>query len=41
MIRGKHDIRVGGEVRANQMNVLTNAFQDGFFAHVWRQLHRG
>src|ERR1700682_6400 len=32
MIRGKHDIRVGGEVRANQMNVLTNSFQDGFFA---------
>lgn len=32
MIRGKHDIRVGGEIRANQMNVLTNSFQDGFFA---------
>lgn len=31
MIRGKHDIKVGGEIRANQMNVLTNAFQDGFF----------
>ena len=31
MIRGKHDIRVGGQVRAQQMNVLTNAFQDGFF----------
>ena len=31
MIRGKHNIRVGGEVRANQMNVLTNAFQDGYF----------
>ena len=31
MIRGKHDIRVGGQVRAHQMNVLTNAFQDGFF----------
>jgi hypothetical protein len=30
MIRGKHDITVGGEFRANQMNVLTNAFQDGF-----------
>jgi carboxypeptidase family protein len=31
MIRGKHDIRVGLGVRANQMNVETNAFQDGFF----------
>jgi hypothetical protein len=31
MIRGKHNIRVGGQVRAHQMNVLTNAFQDGFF----------
>jgi hypothetical protein len=30
MIRGKHDVRVGITVRANQMNVLTNAFQDGF-----------
>ena len=37
MIRGKHNIRVGGEVRANQMNVLTNAFQDGFwvFTNSW------
>jgi hypothetical protein len=31
MIRGKHNIRVGGSVRAMQMNVETNAFQDGFF----------
>ncbi len=31
MIRGKHDIRLGFGVRANQMNVETNAFQDGFF----------
>ncbi len=31
MIRGKHNIRVGGTIRANQMNVRTNAFQDGFF----------
>jgi hypothetical protein len=31
MIRGKHDIRVGIGIRANQMNVETNAFQDGFF----------
>src|SRR5713226_6635242 len=30
MIRGKHDIRVGGSIRAQQMNVETNAFQDGF-----------
>ena len=31
MIRGNHDIRVGGSIRAQQMNVETNAFQDGFF----------
>jgi hypothetical protein len=30
MIRSKHNIRIGGGLRANQMNVLTNAFQDGF-----------
>ena len=37
MIRGKHDIKVGGEVRVNQMNVRTNAFQDGFwvFTPLW------
>ena len=29
MIRGKHDIRVGLGIRANQMNVMTNGFQDG------------
>ena len=27
MIRGKHNIRFGGGIRANQMNVLTNGFQ--------------
>jgi hypothetical protein len=31
MIRGKHDIRVGFGFRANQMNVETNGFQDGYF----------
>ncbi len=31
MIRGKHDVRVGFGIRANQMNVRTNGFQDGFF----------
>jgi hypothetical protein len=31
MIRGKHDIRVGFGFRANQMNVMTNGFQDGYF----------
>ena len=30
MIRGNHNIRVGMGYRANQMNVRTNAFQDGF-----------
>jgi hypothetical protein len=31
MIRGNHDIKVGLGFRAQQMNVETNAFQDGFF----------
>ena len=37
MIRGNHNIRVGAGVRAMQMNVLTNAFQDGFwvFTNAW------
>jgi hypothetical protein len=31
LIRGKHDIKVGLTLRANQMNVGTEAFQDGFW----------
>ena len=31
MIRGHHNIRVGLGIRFNQMNVMTNGFQDGFF----------
>jgi carboxypeptidase family protein len=31
LIRGKHDIKVGLSVRANQMNVKTNGFGDGFW----------
>jgi hypothetical protein len=31
LIRGKHDIRTGFDFRANQMNVGTEAFQDGFW----------
>jgi hypothetical protein len=31
LIRGKHNIRFGGGIRANQMNVLTNGFGDGYF----------
>jgi len=30
MIRGKHNVRLGIGFRAQQMNVETNAFQDGF-----------
>ena len=30
IIRGRHDIRVGLTFRANEMNVLTNAYQDGY-----------
>ena len=31
IIRGKHDVRVGIGIRANQMNVRSNNFQDGGF----------
>ena len=31
LIRGKHDFKVGIDLRANQMNVGTEAFQDGFW----------
>jgi hypothetical protein len=31
LIRGNHNIRMGGGIRANQMNVLTNGFGDGYF----------
>ncbi len=31
LIRGKHNIKVGGGIRANQMNTKTEGFQDGFF----------
>ncbi len=31
MIRGKHEIHVGIGIRAHQLNVRANAFQDGFF----------
>jgi hypothetical protein len=34
LIRGKHDIRFGGVIRANQMNIRNNAFQDGFITEV-------
>ena len=31
MIRGRHNIRTGIGIRINQMNVMTNGFQDGYF----------
>ncbi len=31
IIRGKHDFKVGIDIRANQMNVGAEAFQDGFW----------
>ena len=31
LIRGKHEIHAGIDLRANQMNVGTEAFQDGFW----------
>jgi hypothetical protein len=33
MIRGNHDIKVGGGIRANQMNVLAEGFQDGYWIY--------
>ncbi|MGC1725955.1 MAG: carboxypeptidase regulatory-like domain-containing protein [Candidatus Acidiferrales bacterium] len=37
LIRGKHDIKVGLGIRANEMNVRTEGFQDGYwiFTGVW------
>ncbi|HTS31306.1 MAG TPA: carboxypeptidase-like regulatory domain-containing protein [Bryobacteraceae bacterium] len=37
MIRGDHDIKIGGSIRANQMNVLAEGFQDGYwiFTGLW------
>ncbi len=31
MVRGSHDIKAGGEIRADQMNVLAAGFQDGYW----------
>jgi len=31
MVRGKHDIKAGGGIRINQMNVRAVGFQDGFY----------
>ena len=31
MVRGKHDVKVGGNIRINQMNVQASGFQDGFW----------
>ncbi|MDR3678184.1 MAG: carboxypeptidase-like regulatory domain-containing protein [Acidobacteriota bacterium] len=31
MIRGKHDIKVGGGIRINEMNVRAEGFQDGYW----------
>lgn len=33
MVRGNHDIKVGMGFRANQMNVLTEAFGDGYWIY--------
>jgi len=37
MIRGSHDINIGFGIRANQMNVLAEGFQDGYwiFTGAW------
>jgi Carboxypeptidase regulatory-like domain len=33
LIRGKHDINIGASLRANQMNVKTESFQDGYWIY--------
>ncbi len=33
MVRGKHDLKMGGAIRANQMNVLAEGFQDGYWIY--------
>ena len=33
MVRGKHDIKVGGAIRGNQMNVGTQGFGDGYWIY--------
>ena len=33
MVRGKHDLRVGGAIRANQMNIKTEGFADGYWIY--------
>ncbi len=33
MVRGSHDIKVGGAIRANQMNVKTEGFADGYWIY--------
>jgi hypothetical protein len=33
MIRGNHNIKIGGNVRANQMNTLAEGFQDGYWIY--------
>ncbi len=33
MVRGKHDIKAGFEFRANQMNIKTEGFQDGYWIY--------
>src|SRR5208283_166301 len=37
MIKGKHDIKIGIDIRANQMNVRAVGFQDGFYVEngIW------
>ena len=31
LTRGSHSISIGGGIRINQMNILTNGFQDGYY----------
>jgi hypothetical protein len=39
LIRGKHDIRIGGVYRAEEMNIRNNAFQDGYVVNFGSLTH--
>ncbi|MGA2978223.1 MAG: carboxypeptidase-like regulatory domain-containing protein [Terriglobales bacterium] len=39
LIRGKHDIRIGGVYRAEEMNIRNNAFQDGYVVNFGSVTH--
>jgi len=39
LVRGRHDIRIGGVYRAEEMNIRNNAFQDGYIVNAGSLTH--